>query len=288
MAGSREIKNRIKSAKNISKITKAMEMVSASKMRRSLNQAISARPYAQALQSILQKISQHTDPSLHPLLEAKETGFHVLVIVSTDRGLCGGLNANLFRACNQWREQNGQEIKTIVIGKKAKHFSQMMDLPIYAAFTDLPDKISYPDTLPISKIIMDGFLNGEFSGVTAVHMESINSLSQRPVVSQVLPISPLDIDNPAELMETASEYQFEPNPKEILDWLLPYYVENEVYFTLLEGKASEHSARMMAMKNASDNAKEITEVLTLEYNRTRQAHITQELQEITTATLALS
>lgn len=288
MAGSREIKQRIKSAKNISKITKAMEMVSASKMRRSLEQAESSRPYAQNLHSVLEKISQYTDPSLHPLLSHNETGKTILVMFSTDRGLCGGLNANMFRASTEWIKSHGGEVEVVVIGKKAKNFCRLMGLQVYAEFTGLPDKISYVDTLPISSLLMKGFLDQEFSTVHLVHMQSVTTISQKPIISQLLPISPLEIENPAELITTKAEYQFEPNPQEVLNWLLPYYVENEIYFTMLEAKASEHSARMMAMKNASDNAKEIVKVLNLEYNRTRQAHITQELQEITTATLALS
>lgn len=286
MAGSREIKQRIKSAKNISKITKAMEMVSASKMRRALEQAENSRPYAQNLQTVLQKISQYTDPSLHPLLSINETGKQLLVIVSTDRGLCGGLNANLFRAVGEWIRRHG-EVEVVIVGRKAKGFCRIMGLNVFAEFSGLPDKVSYSDTLPISTLLLNGFLNKEFASVHIMHMQSVTTITQKPVVNQLLPISPLEIENPSELISTAAEYQFEPSPKEILNWLLPYYIENDIYFTMLEAKASEHSARMMSMKNASDNAKEIVSVLNLEYNRTRQAHITQELQEITTAQLAL-
>lgn len=286
MSAARAIKNRIKSAKNISKITKAMEMVSASKMRRAQQQAILSRPYAENLKAILQKISLHTDPELHPLLKQKTTGKTVLVMISTDRGLVGGLNANLFRAVMQWK-QNHPNPEIIVIGRKAKSFCRMAGLEMYAEFSDLPDKVTYPDTLPMSKLLLNGFLSDEFQSVHLIHMESITTLSQKPVFTPLLPISPLEIENPSELVEVTSEYVFEPNAKEVLNWLLPYFVENVLYFSMLEGKASEHSARMIAMKNASDNAKEIVNVLNLEFNRSRQAHITQELQEITTATLAL-
>jgi F-type H+-transporting ATPase subunit gamma len=174
-----------------------------------------------------------------------------------------------------------------VIGKKAKSFCRLARLEIYAEFSDLPDKITYPDTLPISKLLLNGFLTDEFQSVHLVHMESVSTLSQKPVFTPLLPISPLEIENPAELVEASSEYLFEPDAKGVLNWLLPYFVENVLYFAIIEGKASEHSSRMIAMKNASDNAKEIVNVLNLEFNRSRQAHITQELQEITTATLAL-
>lgn len=287
MAGSREIKQRIKSAKNISKITKAMEMVSASKMRRSQQQALSSRPYAQSLKEVLQKISRHTDPSLHPLLVEKEVGVPLLVIVSTDRGLCGSLNAQLFRASAQWLH-NYPNAQLLIVGKKARSFARQIGKTIYAEFSGLPDKIAYTDTLPISALLTKGFLNNEFSSVHVMYVQSITTLTQQPVLFQLLPISPLDIHNPAELVETHSQYMFEPSPKDILNWLLPYYIENSVYFALLEAKASEHSARMISMKNASDNAKEIVNILNLEYNQKRQAHITQELQEITTAQLTLS
>jgi F-type H+-transporting ATPase subunit gamma len=286
MPSARAIKQRIKSAKNISKITKAMEMVSASKMRRSQQQAMASRPYALSLQGILQKISRYSDPSMHPLLQQRVGGKILLVLVSTDRGLVGGLNSNLFRAVMHWKEEQN-EVEVISIGKKAKLFAQRMGLPLYADFSHLPDKISYPDTLAISGLLMRVFLDQEFSSVYVAHMQLINTLSQKPIFDQLLPISPLEIENPAELVEISKEYIFEPSPKEVLDWLLPYYIENTVYFTLLEAKASEHSARMIAMKNASDNAKDIVNVLSLEYNRSRQASITRELQEITTAQMSL-
>lgn len=286
MATNRQLKTRIKSAKNISKITKAMEMVSASKMRRAQEQANASRPYALGLQSILRKISSHTDSSLHPLLQSSPTGKDILVIVSTDRGLCGGLNANLFRATSQWLHTH-PDAEVIVIGRKAKHFCQISGIQVYAEFSGLPDKIQYNDSLPISGLLLREFLSHAFRSVHVIHMQSITTMAQKPVITPLLPISPAEIEQQMEEHSATSEYAFEPSAKEILDWLLPYFVENVIYFSLLEGKASEHSARMMSMKNASDNAKEIVQVLNLEYNRTRQAQITQELQEITTAQLAL-
>ena len=287
MAGSREIKQHIKSAKNISKITKAMEMVSASKMRRSQEQASASRPYASSLKDVLQKISIHTDPGLHPLLLEQAAGVPVLVIVSTDRGLCGSLNAQLFRASSQWLREY-PDAQLVIIGKKARSFARMIGRTVYAEFAGMPDKIAYNDTIAISSLLTKGFLDKEFSSVHMLYMESVTTLTQKPVIFQLLPINPLEITNPAELVESSSEYLFEPSPKTVLDWLLPYYIENTVYFALLEAKASEHSARMISMKNASDNAKEIVNGLNLEYNQKRQAHITQELQEITTAQLTLS
>lgn len=285
MPSARQIKQRIKSAKNISKITKAMEMVSASKMRRSLDQAQTSRPYAEALQATLHKISQYTDPSLHPLLQTHPEGKNILIIFSTDRGLCGALNANLFRAAHHWVKEQ-ENVEVIVVGKKAKQFARIAGWQVYAEFSGLPDKVTYADSLPISGLILREFLAGTFKTVHSIHMQSITTLTQKPMLNDLLPITQQELKN--EQTSGANEYTFEPEPQEILNWLLPYYIENDIYFSLLEAKASEHSARMLAMKNASDNANEIVSVLNLEYNRSRQANITKELQEITTATLALS
>ncbi|MEO8580998.1 MAG: ATP synthase F1 subunit gamma [Patescibacteria group bacterium] len=286
MPNARAIKQRIKSAKNISKITKAMEMVSASKMRKSQQQAMSSRPYAVELQTILQKISQFTDSTAHPLLTKESEGKDLMVVVSTDRGLVAGLNSNLFRAVLQWRESHPNSV-FISVGKKAKQFISRMGFELYADFSPFVDAISYRDSLPMSSLVMKAFLNHEFKSVYVAHMQLINTLSQQPVLDQLLPLSPIKIENKAEIEQVSKEYIFEPSANEVLNWLLPYYVENTVYFTLLESKASEHSARMISMKNASDNAKDIVNVLSLEYNRSRQASITRELQEITTAQMSL-
>lgn len=287
MPNTRAIKQRIKSAKNISKITKAMEMVSASKMRRSQEQAVSSRPYSHNLKAVLRKISGHTDPGLHPFLQKNEAGFDLLVIVSTDRGLVGGLNANLFRATANWVKEH-PNAKAVSIGRKAQLFARKLGLEQYAEFSDLPDKITYSASLPISTLLINSYLDREVNSVSLLHMESVTTISQQPILTPLLPITDEHISDPTESVNAGQEYKFEPDAKTVLDWLLPYYIENVVYFTLLEGKASEHSARMIAMKNASDNAKEVVSVLGLEYNRSRQAAITQELQEITTAQLSLS
>lgn len=286
MPNARAIKQRIKSAKNISKITKAMEMVSASKMRKSQQQATSSRPYSVELQNILHKISQYTNPELHPLLMQRTGGKDLLIVVSTDRGLVGGLNSNLFRAMMHWKETHPEAV-FVSVGKKAKQFVTKMGFELYADFSPFVDRVSYPESLPMSNMVIKAFLNGEFNSVYITHMQSINTLSQKPVFDQLLPISPSEIEAPENKVKDKQEYVFEPSAQEILNWLLPYYIENSVYFTLLESKASEHSARMISMKNASDNAKDIVNVLSLEYNRTRQASITRELQEITTAQMSL-
>jgi F-type H+-transporting ATPase subunit gamma len=289
MANTRQLKRRINTAANISKITKAMEMVSASKMRRAQQQALAARPYTRAIHSSLQKVAQFTDPSLHPLLQKQETGKNILVIFSTDRGLCGGLNTNLFKSSAHWVRERG-EVEVVVLGKKAIAFARKMGFTILAQFTDFPEKAKIGDILPIATLVTDGFLKGEFKSVTMVHMDFINTLSQRVKFTPMLPISSdvTKLEAGQLTPQIYSEYTFEPDPKDILNELLPYYLENTLYQTLLESKASEHSARMVAMKNASENAKALVSELKLVFNKSRQSAITNELLDITTATLTVS
>jgi len=289
MANTRQIKRRISTAANISKITKAMEMVSASKMRRAQQQALAARPYTHAIQESLQKVAQFTDSSLHPLLAHHTVGKNILILFSTDRGLCGGLNTNLFKAALQWsREQ--QDLELMVLGKRAIGFARKMGITISAQFTNLPEIVSVNEILPVGKLITDGFLSGEYRSVWILHMDFINTLTQKVKLTPLLPLSQAIAENERSAVKPGifSEYTFEPNPREILDELLPYYLENTLYQTLLEAKASEHSARMVAMKNASDNAKDLVHELKLVFNKSRQAAITSELLDITTATLTVN
>ncbi|HZZ99002.1 MAG TPA: ATP synthase F1 subunit gamma [Candidatus Saccharimonadia bacterium] len=286
MAASRLIKRRIKSAKNISQITKAMEMVSASKMRRAQSQALASRPYAEKLSEMLRIASQYTSQSAHPLLKQNDSPKTLLVLISSDRGLTGGLNTNLFRAALEFSKD--KNVTLITVGKKAREFAVKTGLTILGEFNNLPEKISFEDALPIAQLAMQSFLTGEFGQVHLMHMRFITTLSQKVEMQQVLPLVSELIEQPAELISAKSDYVFEPSPSEVLDFLLPYYIELEVYQTMLDAKASEHSARMVAMKNASDNAKDVVSELQLIYNKSRQAGITRELNEITTAALSVA
>jgi F-type H+-transporting ATPase subunit gamma len=289
MANTRQIKQRMNTAANISKITKAMEMVSASKMRRAQQQALAARPYTRGIQESLQKVAQFTNASMHPLLSHHSEGKNVVVLFSTDRGLCGGLNTNLFKNTWQWKKAHS-DVEVIVIGKKAVAFARKTGLKIAAQFTSMPEKLSVENILPIARLIVDGFLNKEYKTVQIIYMDFINTLSQKVRVTQLLPISAEETELQADQKssELFAEYTFEPNPHEILNELLPYYIENTLYQILLEAKASEHSARMVSMKNASDNAKGLVSELKLLFNKSRQAAITSELLDITTATLTVT
>lgn len=282
------LKRRISTAKNISKITKAMEMVAASKMKRAQDQAIATRPYSKALTSSLQMLAERTDASLHPLLQQHEEGIPVVVVISTDKGQCGALNTNLFKALATWKRQFSDGV-VVAIGKKAVTFCQVYGVPLHAQFTELPNIISTVDLLPISSLVIEGFLDKKFQSVHLIHTNFINTLSQQTHTMQLLPMSrPEAGDISTETIEIEPTYIFEPTPEAILEELLPYYVENTIYQALLEAKASEHSARMVAMKNASENAGELMDELQLMFNKTRQENITSELLDIATASLTLN
>jgi len=285
MANTRQVKNRIKTAKNISKITKAMEMVAASKMRKAQLQAVQSRPYATALEEILTKISQEQNILVHPLFDNHGIGSDLLICLSTDRGLSGSFNPTLFRKLLEWKVGHPKGT-LLVVGRKAIAFTLFSGIQTFAQFSDLPDSIQLADILPITRIAMEGYLNHEFKNVSILYMDFVNTLSQKPKFQQLLPILPPD-DSFTAQHQSHGEYIFEPSAKEILAELVPYYLENSVYQAFLESKASEHSARMVAMKNASESAGDLVDELQLIFNKSRQASITNDLLEITTATLSL-
>lgn len=288
MANARLIKRRINAAQNISKITKAMEMVAASKMKRAQEQATAARPYARALELSLRKVAQDSSPGLHPLLEHNIDGYPVLVLISTDKGLCGSLNTQLLKSSIAWFDQY-PDGKVIAIGKKAVHFCQLAGFEILAQFTELPEKIATADILPITTLVMSNFETKQFSLVTLTYMDFINTLSQKVRSVQLLPISKQEIaEDTMTTLKLSHEYTFEPSAKELLSYLLPYFIENTVFQAFLEARASEHSARMVTMKNASENAKSLVHELKLEFNKSRQAAITSELLDITTASMTIA
>ena len=283
----RQIKRRIVSAKNIAKITSAMEMVAASKMKKAQDQALESRPYAKALEESLKKIAQFSDPSLHPLLLDHQDGQEILLIISTNKGLCGGMNTNLMKATLEWKKNHHQG-KVVAVGKKALGFSRLLGMEILAQFTDVPEKASLADILPIITLVKNKFLSWEFKSVEILYTDFINTLSQQTRTLRLLPIYEQTANSQIPTTTQTSEYIFEPSAKTILNQLLPYYLENTIYQIMLESRASEHSARMVAMKNASENADELTHELQLLFNKNRQAAITNELLDITTATLTLA
>ncbi len=288
MANIRQVKRRINSAQNISKITGAMEMVAASKMKKAQDQALKARPFSLALVNSLKKIVRTIDPSLHPLLSNHNQGYPILLIISTDKGLCGGLNTNIFKTVLNWKKHH-THAKYVVIGKKAVMFARLAQIDILAEFTDLPENVTLESILPITELVKEEFLSKKAQRVDIVFTDFINTLSQKTSMTTLLPIKEDASGNISdeEALRNVS-YQFEPNAKTLLDELLPYYLENTLYHVFLEARASEQSARMVAMKNASENAHDLVQELQLVFNKSRQASITNELLDMTTATMSIS
>ena len=289
MANTQDIRRRIKSIRNIGQLTKAMQMVAASKMRRAQQQALAGRPYAALMNRVLVSLQKRTDPRLHPLLNIRDVKKELVLIISTDKGLAGALNTNLFREV-----ANFDMTKTafVVTGKKARQFVARTKREMLADF-ELKDSPSFVETKAISRFCTEKFLNREADKVSVLYTHFINTVNQKPVIQTLLPISAFDLPK-SEKAEGATDdvdpmlgYVFEPNGERVLDAVLPYYIQYQVYQMILDARASEHSARMVAMKNATDNAAQFIKDLTLEYNKMRQASITTELLEIATAQMAL-
>ena len=279
MANIREIKRRIRSVQGTAKITKAMELVAASKMRRAQDAALAGRPYAERLTWVLADLAETLplmDPdTLHPLLRRREVKSTGIVLITPNRGLSGGLPANIIRRATDLVAELNGAAKIVAVGRKGRDFFRRTDVPIRAEFSDLGDYPDYADALPIARVVIDDYLAGEYDQVFLVYAFFVNTLSQEPRARQLLPVEP------AQDAETMSvDYLYEPGRAEVLAQLLPRYVEMEIYEAVLEGMASEQSARMVAMRNATDAAKEMIEDLTLTYNKARQEQITKELLDI--------
>ena len=289
MAKTQDIRRRIKSIRNTAQITKAMQMVAASKMRKAQQHALAGRPYAALMNKVLVSLQRRTDPRLHPLLHIRPVKKELVLIISTDKGLCGALNTNLFREA-----ANFDSAKTafVVTGKKARQFIARTKRELLADF-ELKDAPTFVETKPIAKFCMEKFLNRDVDKVSVLYTHFINTINQRSVVQTLLPISSFDLPK-SESDEKAKQdvdpmlgYVFEPNAETVLDMMLPYYLQYQLFQMILDARASEHSARMVAMKNATDNANQFIKDLTLEYNKMRQAGITMELLEIATAQMSL-
>ena len=291
MASTRDIRRRIKSVKNTAQITKAMQMVAAAKMRKAQQAAVVGRPYAELLNVMMAEAASGTVGFSHPLMEARPVRKRAVVVVSSDRGLCGGLNGNIFR---EVAKLDKNTTVFVTAGKKAAQFIARTKRSLAAEFT-YKDTPQYAEARAISKAVQAMFLKGEVDAVDILYPRFINTLTQQPTLVPFLPIGQLTaatagIGAPkTELAahDTTDVYEFEPDEKTVLGELLPHSLNFKMHQILLETKASEQSARMVAMKNATDNAKQIIKDLTLEYNKLRQANITKELLEITTAQMAL-
>ena len=279
MAGAKEIRTQIKSIKNTQKITKAMEMVSASKMRRVQERMRASRPYAEKMRNVVAHLSLAHPEYRHPYLVEREQRRVGLIVVSTDRGLCGGLNVNLFKnAISQMRTWNqaGYEIDLALLGGKALGFFKRLGGNIVAQATQLGDTPGVSDLMGTVKAMLDAYDEGRIDRLFIGYNEFVNTMTQKPRVAQLLPIPVADDES----LKHHWDYLYEPDSKPVIDALLMRYVESLVYQSVVENIASEQAARMVAMKAATDNAGNLIEELQLVYNKARQAAITQEISEI--------
>ena len=287
MANLRDIRRRIKSVKNTAQITKAMQMVAASKMRKAQQAAINGRDYAILMNRVIVSLRDAVDPTCHPLLARREVKHELVLLLSTDKGLCGGLNTNLFRDAMAF---NPETTSFVSVGRKGTQFLARMKRKMLADFP-LRDRPNFLETKAISKFCMEKFLDGSVDKVTVLFPMFVNTLSQIPKAMPILPLTSFEEGGLTvkheEVKSPDGGLLFEPNADSVLNAILPAYVHFGVYQTLLGTRASEQSARMVAMKSATDNAKNLVKDLTLEYNKARQASITNEILEISTAQLAL-
>jgi len=299
----RAIRRRIKSVKNTRKITKAMELVSASKMRKAVSSVLMSRPFARLAWETVSSIGAVVDVSLHPLLRKNnQTGKILLVLLTSDRGLAGGFNANMIKKIIQLTKEYGSEnLEAIAIGRKGADAVRRSGVKLIASFSDITNNPKFEEILPIGKMAVDEFIKENYDKVLLAYTDFVSAIRQEPVVLELLPFgtaadfyrvgnvstqaSPASKAFPA--FQAPKEYTFEPSPTEVLNRLLPRLVETTVYQAVLESAASEHSARMLAMRNASDSAAEMIDSLTFTYNQFRQAAITREIAEISAGKAAL-
>jgi F-type H+-transporting ATPase subunit gamma len=285
MPSLRDIRRRIRSVRNMSQVTRAMQMVAASRMRRAQQRVLAARPYSDAVRTMLGELSQQrADPTtLHPLLRTHTEGrAEAYVVFTSDRGLAGALNSNVLRRATEAILRHEIDPLLITGGRKGQDFFTRRGRRLAATFVGLGERAEYTDIIPIARVAMDAYINEAVDAVHIVYPRFVSTLTQTPTVQQLLPIQPLEEHG------TTLEFIVEPSPEEIMNALLPRYVEVQLYQALLETTASEHSARMMAMRSATDNALDIVQGLTLTYNKARQAAITKEITEISSAAEALA
>ena len=284
MASQREIRRRIGAVRNIKQITRAMQFVAASKLRRAQESTLSARPYSEKIDEVLADLAAVLGSEDHPLLAEPQGGARLVVLITTDRGLAGPLNTNTVRfAAREITEHQG-DLKVVTVGRKGRDAMRRARVPIAAHFDGFGDRPAFGDIVPLARLITDDFLNGTYARIDILYPQFVSTLVQRPQIDQLLPV------RPSEDTEGIPGHQFifEPDPATVLRALLPRYVATRLFQAVLEAKASEESSRMVAMKNATENAEELIDDLTLSYNKVRQANITREMIEIATGARAHS
>lgn len=289
MPSAREVRGRIRSVKNIGQITRALEAVSASRVRKAQARVLASRAYAYKAMEILMNIqAMSSGGATHPLLTERETVEKIMIVlVTSDRGLAGAFNSNIIRVAQRFAQRTGKPVQWVAVGRKGRDALVRAGENVVAEFTDIQDDLMIRDISPISRLAKDAFLSGEVDDVFIAYTDFINTLTQRPAVLGWLPLVPHEMDGFdnmkqfGEVSGTGSQdYEFEPNPQAIINEIVPRFTELVLYQAFLESKASEHSARMVAMRNASDNAGQLVDDLTLIYNKARQAAITSEILDI--------
>ena len=278
MASQRDIRRRIGSVKNIKQITRAMQFVAASKLKRAQEATLAARPYSTKLEEVLADLATVLSGTDHPLLAQREGGKRLIVLITTDRGLAGALNSNTIRFASREIIDNPGDLSVVTVGRKGRDAMRRARVPLEAHFAGFGDRPSFADVLAVARLVSDDFLAGTYDRVDIIYSRFISTLSQRPVMAALLPIRASDDTEGI----PGNQFIFEPSPAAVLETLLPRYVATRLYQAVLEAKASEESSRMVAMKNATENAETLIDDLTLAYNKVRQANITREMIEIAT------
>jgi len=289
MAGAKEIKTKIASVQSTQKITKAMEMVATSKMRKTQDRMAASRPYSETIRSVISHVSKASIGYKHPFLVERDVKKVGVLVISTDRGMCGGLNVNLFKtALNQikdWKSQNATT-ELGLIGSKGISFFRSLGFNVRSQLSGLGDNPSLEELIGVANTMFDAYRDGEIDAIYIAYNKFINTMSQKPVVQQLVPLPEIEDDHLSERQQ-AWDYIYEPDPKVLLDSLLVRYLESQVYQAVVDNLASEQAARMVAMKAATDNAGNLINDLRLVYNKARQASITNELNEIVAGAAAI-
>jgi F-type H+-transporting ATPase subunit gamma len=282
MASQRDIRRRIGAVKNIKQITRAMQFVAASKLKRAQDATLASRPYSEKLEEVLSDLAAVLGGEDHPLLARREGGKRLIVLITTDRGLAGPLNTNTIRFVAKEVIDEGGDLAVVTVGRKGRDAMRRARVPMEAHFEGYGDKPTFADVVPLSRLITDGFVDGTFGSVDLVYSRFVSTLTQKPILDRFLPVEPSEDTHGI----PGSQFIFEPDPGAVLEALLPRYVATRLFQAVLEAKASEESSRMVAMKNATENAEDLIEDLTLAYNKVRQANITREMIEIATGAQA--
>ena len=278
MASQRDIRRRIGAVRNIKQITRAMQFVAASKLRRAQEATLASRPYSDKLDEVLADLAAVLGGEDHPLLAERESGKRLIILITTDRGLAGPLNTNTIRFAAREITQHQGDLSVVTVGRKGRDAMRRSRVPLEAHFAGFGDRPSFADVIPLARLVSDGFLDGSVSTVDIIFTRFVSTLVQRPASDRLLPVEPTEDTEGI----PGGQFIFEPNPAAVLTQLLPRYVATRLFQAVLESKASEESSRMVAMKNATENAEDLISDLTLSYNKVRQANITREMIEIAT------